>query len=88
MPGTDGTSTAKNTGPTTAKIAIAAVLCALDEENDESIAVQLGISRRTLVRWKRRPEFIAARDAFAHRAIAKFERIRLDRWCESAQRIP
>jgi hypothetical protein len=41
----------------------AAMLCHIDTENDEAIAKRLGISRRTLARWKRRPEFIAAETA-------------------------
>ncbi len=41
----------------------AALLCWHDRYNDEKIARSLGISRRTLARWKHRPEFVAAREA-------------------------
>ena len=74
------------TQPSTARISLAAVLCALDAENDEAIAARLGISRRTLVRWKKRPEFVAARDEFAERIGDEIRRVRLERaiaWAES-----
>ena len=46
--------------PTAAEIGRAAALCFQDTDNDEQIARQLGIVRRTLARWKKRPEFAAA----------------------------
>ena len=46
--------------PTPHEVGMAAALCYQDRENDTRIARRLGISRRTLVRWKRRPEFVAA----------------------------
>ena len=74
--------------PSTARIVFAAVLCALDEENDEMIAARLGISRRTLARWKRRPEFVAARDAFTERISDEIWRVRLDRAIAWAEVLP
>jgi len=47
-------------GPSPARLALAAKLCYADELTDEAIARRLGISRRTLARWKHRPEFQAA----------------------------
>jgi hypothetical protein len=38
----------------------AAALCFHDTVSDEQIARQLGIVRRTLARWKKRPDFAAA----------------------------
>ena len=38
----------------------AAALCFQDTLTDEQIAGQLGIVRRTLARWKKRPDFAAA----------------------------
>jgi hypothetical protein len=46
--------------PTAKQIGEAAYLCALDEEKDEEIAARLGMSRRSLARWKRRADFQAA----------------------------
>ena len=46
--------------PTPAEVGRAAVLCFRDVASDEEIARQLGIARRTLARWKQRPEFAAA----------------------------
>lgn len=45
----------------------AAALCSLKYETDEEIAARLGICRRTLARWKHRPEF-----AFAERVIGVY----------------
>ena len=41
----------------------AARLCFEDRLRDEEIAAELGISRRTLARWKHRPDFAAAFEA-------------------------
>src|SRR5215207_3397618 len=60
--------------PTPAEIGHAAVLCWLDERTDEQIAATLGISRRTLARWKRRADFRAAQTAEV------VWRTELDRW--------
>ena len=46
--------------PTAAEVGRAAALCFQDTLTDEQIARQLGIVRRTLARWKQRPEFAAA----------------------------
>ena len=46
--------------PTAEEVGRAAALCFWDVASDEQIAAQLGIVRRTLARWKRRPEFVAA----------------------------
>jgi hypothetical protein len=45
--------------PTATEVGRAAALCFQDTETDEQIARQLGIVRRTLARWKQRPEFVA-----------------------------
>jgi transposase len=47
-------------GPSLGRLRLAAKLCYVDELTDEAIARRLGISRRTLARWKQRPEFQAA----------------------------
>ena len=46
--------------PDPERIARAAVLCWDDRQTDEKIARSLGVSRRTLARWKHRPEFVSA----------------------------
>ena len=46
--------------PTAAEVGRAAALCVQDTLIDEQIAGQLGIARRTLARWKKRPDFAAA----------------------------
>jgi len=45
----------------------AAAWCAQDRETDVEIARRLGIGRRTLARWKHRPEFRAALAALQER---------------------
>jgi hypothetical protein len=60
--------------PSPTLVRMAAVMCAIDDETDETIAARLGISRRTLVSWKKRPEFIAARDEFTEQAVGELER--------------
>ena len=60
--------------PTPAEVGLAAALCFLDEEPDERIARRLGIARRTLARWKRRPEIVAA-----WAALSWFHRRELER---------
>ena len=47
-------------GPTPEQVGEAAALLYRDAETDEAIARRLGIARRTLARWKGRPEFAAA----------------------------
>ena len=54
----------KRQGPTTDEVVRAAVLLYFDEQTDEEIAAELGVCRRTLARWKHRPDF-----AFAERVI-------------------
>ena len=46
--------------PTAAEVGRAAALCFQDTLTDEQIAGQLGIARRTLARWKKRPDFAVA----------------------------
>ncbi len=46
--------------PTAEELGRAAAWCAQDRETDVAIARRLGIGRRTLARWKQRPEFRAA----------------------------
>src|SRR5215207_10583327 len=46
--------------PTAAEVGRAAALCFQDTLSDEQIARELGIVRRTLARWKQRPDFAAA----------------------------
>ena len=46
--------------PTPEEVGRAAAWCFPDEERDELIARRLGVARRTLARWKRRPEYAAA----------------------------
>lgn len=46
--------------PTATEVGRAAALCFQDTLSDEQIACQLGIVRRTLARWKKRPDFAAA----------------------------
>ena len=53
----------KFASPTPEQVGQAAGLSFLDVESDEQIAAQLGISRRTLARWRARPEYITARVA-------------------------
>jgi hypothetical protein len=47
-------------GPTPEQVGEAAALLYRDAETDEAIARRLGIARRTLARWKGRPDFAAA----------------------------
>jgi hypothetical protein len=49
--------------PTPERIAVAAALTAHGEFKDLVIARRLGISVRTLARWRKLPEYIAAADA-------------------------
>ena len=46
--------------PTPEELGRAAAWCARDRETDVEIARRLGIGRRTLARWKHRPELRAA----------------------------
>lgn len=50
-------------GPTIDTLAMAAALLAEDGWTDEQIARYLGIGRRTLARWKTRPEMVLALEA-------------------------
>ena len=56
----DAARAQRYTPPTAAEVGRAAALCFQDTRSDEQIARQLGIVRRTLARWKRRSEFVAA----------------------------
>lgn len=42
-------------GPTVEQLARAAAYCHEDRERDEEIARRLGVTRRTLARWKHHP---------------------------------
>lgn len=53
------------TPPTLDELALAAALCWHNERQHGEVAAALGISRRTLARWKQRPEFEAAYTAVA-----------------------
>ena len=46
--------------PTPEEVGRAAAVCVQDTLSDEQIAGQLGIARRTLARWKKRPDFAVA----------------------------
>ena len=46
--------------PTAGEVGRAAALCFQDTLTDEQIAGELGIARRTLARWKKRPDFAVA----------------------------
>ena len=72
--GGDTIGGAKWAGPTPQQVGLVAALCYLDEEPDERIARRLGVARRTLARWKRRPEFVAA-----WAALSWFHRRELER---------
>ena len=50
----------RDQGPAPERVGLAAALCYRDAEPDEAIARRLGVARRTLARWKRRPDFAAA----------------------------
>ena len=52
-------------GPTPGQVGQAAALCFRDEASDAQIAQRLGITRRTLARWKHRADFAAAHAALA-----------------------
>jgi hypothetical protein len=76
---------------------MAAALLAAGGKSDEQISLQVGVTRRTLCRWKRRPEFAARvdeylkvyREAVRGRGIAVVERrvdALNDRW-ERLKRI-
>lgn len=56
--------------PTPEELGRAAAWCAQDRETDVAIARRLGIGRRTLARWKQRPEFRAALAALQERRAA------------------
>lgn len=47
-------------GPTSEQLGRAAALCSTRRLSQEVIAQRLGICRRTLARWRMRPEFAAA----------------------------
>jgi hypothetical protein len=50
-------------GPNREQIVKAAVLSVMDELKDEQIAAAIGVSRRTLVRWRHRDDYLTARAA-------------------------
>ena len=70
--------------PTPAEVGTAAALCWLNERNEGHIARALGTNRRTLARWKQRPEYEAAAVAaqlawdaeFRERNVKEEQRIR------------
>ncbi len=61
--GTSAGPASKFAPPSPEQIGKAAGLSFLDMARDEQIATALGISRRTLARWRSRPEYAAARVA-------------------------
>lgn len=68
-PEPEGSRKARAHGPTPEQVGRAAALCYEDAERDEQIAERLGIARRTLARWKHRPEYAAA-----YTAVSEFNR--------------
>jgi hypothetical protein len=68
--------------PTPEEIGTAAALCWLKDRNEDEVTQALGITRRTLARWKHRPEFqpafLAARIAWEH----EFHRRNASEWTE------
>lgn len=62
--------------PTVQEIAHAAALCWLNDRRHGTVAAALGINRRTLARWKRRPEFEAAYEAAALVWTTTFHQLR------------
>ena len=79
---TPGSDDGRWRGPTPERVGEAAALLYRDAETDEAIARRLGIARRTLARWKGRPEFAAAWAAL--RAYHRAEL--LARWREAPPR--
>ncbi len=67
-------------GPAEAQISLAAALCYLNEQTDAQIAAALGVCRRTLARWKRRPDFRTAFRAAALTGGWLVERQFRERW--------
>ena len=67
--------------PTPEEVGRAAALCYANVGTDEQVARRLGISRRTLARWKKRPEFVAAATA-----VLEFHRRELERECRERLR--
>ena len=65
-----------HTPPTVEDIAHAAALACLCEGHEHTAAELLGVSRRTLSRWKRRPEYQAAELAAGLAADAAWRRYR------------
>ena len=61
-------------GPSPRLVGLAAALCFLDEEPDERVARRLGVARRTLARWKKRPEYAAAWAALSWVQCRELER--------------
>lgn len=49
--------------PPAEAVGIVALLAYIDGETDELIGKRLGVSRRTITRWKARPEYTAAYEA-------------------------
>jgi len=62
--------------PTRAVLRRAAALCFRDELPDVEIAAELGVCRRTLARWKHRPEFEAAYTAWYRAEVKRTDRKR------------
>jgi hypothetical protein len=69
--------------PTPEEVGTAAALCWLADRNEGEVTRALGITRRTLARWKHRPEFVAAflaarlawEHEFRHRNAVEYERV-------------
>ena len=79
-PGERGRPRALAQGPTPEQLGRAAALCYEDAERDERIAARLGIARRTLARWKRRPEFAAASHALSEFHRRQLSAASVRRW--------
>ena len=67
-------------GPTVAQLARAAALLSEDRLTDAQIAARLGVSRRTLARWKGHPLFGPMRLACSESFRLHLEREREARW--------
>lgn len=65
---------ARAPGPDRHTLVLAAVLLAEDGWTDQEIASYLGVSRRTLARWKTRDDLRLARDALYLLQVRKYHR--------------
>ena len=70
-------------GPTPEQVVRAAVLLYFDDQTDEEIAARLGVCRRTLARWKHRPEFAFAEQVIGELTFEETVRAMAERYGES-----